>query len=137
MQIEEVPRPKVWQDIDTLPIAIKVSLFAQDASLVQQNSVPSVKSFLIFPTPGNNTSPQKDVRLRFLYTHPFGKASRFQKSTHNIYIFSNNSKHKTLFLLLLYHILFTSHPPGFFLVPFTYKMEPHGKPMDDPRWTFI
>ena len=105
VQVGEIPRPKVWQVIDTLPIAIKVSQFAQDASLVQQKSIPYVKSLMIFPTPGFNPSPQKDVHLRFFYTPSFGKASRFQKSTHNIYIFSNNNKHKTLVSLLLYYIL--------------------------------
>ena len=53
VHIGEIPRPTVWQAIDTLPITIKLSQFAQDASLVQQNFVPYVKSIMILPTPGN------------------------------------------------------------------------------------
>ena len=110
-QIGEITRNRVWQAIDTLPIAIKVSQFAQDASLVQQIFVPYVKSLISSPTPGTNPSPQKDVHLRFLYTLPFGRASRVQKSTHNIFIFSNKNKHKTLFINA---ILYTIYPPSDF-----------------------
>ena len=62
-QSGEIPRPTVWQVIDTLPIAIKASQFAQDASLVQQNFVHQVKSLMVFSTPGIFFSPQKDVPL--------------------------------------------------------------------------
>ena len=54
-QIGEVPRPKVWQAINILLIAIKVSLVVQDASLILQNFVPYATSLVIFPTPGINS----------------------------------------------------------------------------------
>ena len=54
-QIGEVPRPKVWQAINILLIAIKVSLFVQDASLILHNFVPYATSLRIFPTPGINS----------------------------------------------------------------------------------
>ena len=47
-QIEKKTRPKVWQAINILPIAIKVSLFVQDASLILQNFVPYATSLVIF-----------------------------------------------------------------------------------------
>ena len=52
-QTGEIARPTVWQAINILPIAIKVSLFVQDASLVVQNFVPYDTSLKTFPTPWN------------------------------------------------------------------------------------
>ena len=59
VQIGEIHGPTVWQAIDILPIAIKVSQFVQDASLVLQNYVLYVTSLMIFPTPGIISLPQK------------------------------------------------------------------------------
>ena len=54
-QIGEIHKPNVWQAINILLIAIKVSLFVQDASLIRQNFVPYATSLVIFPTPGINS----------------------------------------------------------------------------------
>ena len=114
-QIGERTRPKVWQAINILLIAIKVSLFVQDASLILPNFVPYATSLMIFPTRGFNSPQINDVLIRFLYTPTFGKASRLPLSAHNLYIFLNNNKHKNLFYTwyIVCYLPPPPPPPGF------------------------